>query len=126
MQTFKKLERLCSKKVIEELISKGSSFNEFPFKVIYHQTKLDSSSPAQVVISVSKRNFKKAVSRNKLKRRTREAYRKNKDLLYEALQKKEQQLAIMLIYIAKEEIEYKEIESKIIVTLRKLAEKLKS
>lgn len=122
MQTFKKAERLTSKKTIEELMKKGRSFHESPFKVIYLEIKLDTAFPAQIVISIPKRNFKKAVTRNKLKRRTREAYRKNKSLLYEALQKNKAQLAVMLVYTAKTEIEYGEIESKIIVALRRLVE----
>lgn len=126
MQTFKKAERLCSKKVIEELMKKGRSFNEFPFKVIYLKTSLDTPFPVQVVVSVSKRNFKKAVTRNKLKRRIKEAYRKNKLSLYDSLTKSKEQVAVMLIYIAKTEMEYQEIESKIIVTLPKLANALKS
>lgn len=126
MQTFKKEERLTTKKIIEELMRNGSSFSEYPFKVVYLKTKLNTTFPAQVVISVPKKNFKKAVTRNKLKRRMREAYRRNKFLLYQALYECKEQRAIMLIYIAKAETEYKEIESKISVALHRLVKLLKS
>ena len=82
--SFKKEERLNSKKKIKELFDKGSSFYLFPFKVIYlEQVPLDSGkSPChQIMISVPKRKFKKAVDRNLIKRRIREAYRLNKSII---------------------------------------------
>ena len=80
--------------------------------------------PVQLGISVPKRSFAKAVDRNTLKRRIREAYRKNKHLLYEVLKNKNLSIALMLVYIAKEELPYREIEEKMVVGLHKLAEKL--
>ena len=73
-----------------------------------------------VGISVPKKSFAKAVDRNTLKRRIREAYRKNKHLLYESLQNKNFHIALMVIYIAKEELPYSEIEKKMVVSLRKI------
>lgn len=53
--------------------------------------------PAQVAFSVSKRSFKHAVSRNLARRRIREAYRKNKHLLYEHLTLVKKQIVFMII-----------------------------
>jgi len=123
-QTFTKEERLSSKKIIEQLSQKGNSFFEYPFKVIWLKTPLQTKYPVQIVIGVPKRNFKKAVDRNKIRRRIKEAYRKNKNIIYNFLEEKKIQCALMLVYTAKTEIEYKEIESKIILTLQRLTGKV--
>jgi len=79
---FKKEERLCNKRLINALYLSGSSFILYPYKVVFYPTdELDV--PVQVLISVPKRRFKRAVDRNLLKRRIREAYRLQKNkLLY--------------------------------------------
>lgn len=127
MQTFKKEERLCSKKTINILLKQGTSFNIPPFKVIW--LKIDeleqikdfkNKYPAQVLISVSKRNFHKAVDRNKIKRLIREAYRKNKTLLYKSLNEKNKKCAFMILYIENDIMPYNEIESKILLVLQRL------
>jgi ribonuclease P protein component len=112
--SFKKAERLNSKKLIKELFDKGSSFYLYPFKVIY----LSNTSEApisQILISVSKRNFKKAVDRNKIKRRVREAYRLNKSQLNIT-----QSISIAYIYTPKEILSFQEIQNKIVTSLHKL------
>jgi ribonuclease P protein component len=78
---FRKEEKLRKEKVIQELFDKGSSFYLFPFKVYYTPNPDQSYSFHQVLISASKRNFKKAVDRNLIKRRMREAYRLQKALI---------------------------------------------
>lgn len=79
---FKKEERLCNKRLINALYEGGSSFILYPFRVVFSPTN-ELVVPVQVLISVPKRRFKRAVDRNLLKRRIREAYRLQKnDLLY--------------------------------------------
>ena len=75
--SFGKDERLCGKRDIQELFQKGSSFYLYPFKIIWMEDQGDQS---QVLISVSKRLFKKAADRNRLKRQIREGYRLNKSV----------------------------------------------
>lgn len=108
--SLKKREILRSKKSIKELFNNGSSFFLYPFKVQYIP---DFNSPNnQILFSVSKRNFKKAVDRNLLRRRIREAYRLNKSLLH--LDEKESfSISIALIYISKFKLPYVEIENKL-------------
>lgn len=76
----------------------------------------------QVLISVSKRNFKKAVERNKLKRLVREAYRKNKYILTGPSQKSKKSMLLGLMYTEKTILPYSEIERKIILILQRLNE----
>ncbi len=101
--TFKKSERLSSKKEIQELFKNGSSFYLYPFKVITLSTT--NSNYHQVLFTVPKRNFKRAVDRNLLKRRMREAYRLHKHLL----PTEPQVLHIAYIYTSKEIVDYASI-----------------
>jgi ribonuclease P protein component len=120
--TFPKTERLHSKKIIQELFEKGSSFYLYPFKIVYISNPYDNDqSLPQFLVSVSKKKFKKAVDRNKIKRRIKEAYRLNKHSLEneEAVMKS---LCLGLIYTGKEIHEYKLIESKVKKLIVKLVE----
>jgi ribonuclease P protein component len=126
MLTLKKDERLCSKKIIEELFSEGKSFIIEPFRIVWIEKTLNSDSPAQVLINVSLRKFKRAVDRNKIKRLIREAYRKNKSPFYQFLTENLKQCAFAIFYISKELTTYSEIELKIILILQRLEKELKS
>ena len=119
MYTFKKEERLCSKKLLDKLYHNGSSFLLYPFRLTWLATdELPSDVPAQVVISVPKRKFKRAVDRNLLKRRTREAYRTNKgEHLYSFLQKP---ILLGISYIGKEITDHSFMEKKLKQAFSKL------
>ena len=113
--TFKKEERLNKEKWIQELFEKGSSFLLYPFRVVYLPHP-DPQYPAhQVLISVSTRNFKKAVDRNTIKRRIREAYRLNKLKILSP-----GKWLIAYIYIAKEMIPSEMIHKKLALTFERL------
>ena len=92
MQTFTKEERLSSNLAIANLLRDGASFSVHPFKAVWTQEKKETKFPAQIAISVSKISFKKAVDRNRIKRLVREAYRKNKSVLYDFLHQKKNHL----------------------------------
>jgi ribonuclease P protein component len=115
-QTFGKAERLSSKKHIQELFSKGSSFYLYPFKVIILPIIAHKGGLHQVLVSVSKRNFKRAVDRNLIKRRMREAYRVEKHLLTSNVP-----LQIAFLYVAKEILAYEPIHKGILASIKKLA-----
>ncbi|MEI6696034.1 MAG: ribonuclease P protein component [Bacteroidota bacterium] len=122
MQTFKKEERLCSKKSIDFLFAKGKSFYLHPFKIKWTFEDIKMISPVQILIVVPKRYFKKAHDRNKIKRHIREAYRKNKSILYDSLEAKEKQIILGIIYNEKDIFSYNIIEEKIILTLQRLTQ----
>lgn len=122
--TFKKEERLTNKKKIDALFESGKSANTPSFKLVWDETT-DSNYPVQVLISVPKKIFSSAVTRNRIKRRIREAYRKNKHSLYEILSNKHLSITLALIYIAKEELPYSDIEKKLLVSLQKLTNNYK-
>jgi len=119
--SFKKAERLCEKKSIGQLFKTGRSFFYYPFKVVFLPLNEQADYPAKILISVPKRNFKKAVDRNRLKRLIREAYRKNKHLLYN--EEKEQPLLYLIsfIYTATQLLDYQTIEKKIILALQQIS-----
>ncbi|WP_066632043.1 ribonuclease P protein component [Labilibacter marinus] len=121
---FPKKEKLCSHIVIEELFSKGESFVCFPFRVIYLPTELPEDVPAQVLFSVSKRRFKRAVHRNLLKRRSREAYRLTRGAFIEYLEKSDQQIAFAMVYISGDQLPYAKICKGMKKGMKKLEEKL--
>lgn len=127
MYTFIKEERLCNKKLIDELFHNGSSFLCYPFKVSWLVVTLPQKYPVQIVFSVSKKRFKRAVDRNQIKRRMREAYRLNKQLqLYAPLLAADKQIVLSVGYIGKEILGYEFIEKKLLKMLTQLtAEVLK-
>jgi ribonuclease P protein component len=120
LQTFKKEERLHEKKIIEQLFDKGLSFYLNPYKVIFDDAVFEGNYPAKVMITVSARNFKKAVDRNRIKRLIREAYRKNKQILYDALENHSKKMGVIIIYTGKVMISCSDVESKIILILQRL------
>ena len=120
--TLNKQERLKSMKIIQQLFKEGKSFSVFPFRVIYlHNQNLIYS--LQAGFSVSARNFKKAVDRNRIKRLMRETYRLQKNNLQMEADDNHQKLAVFFLYTGKELPEYQLVFEKIgnaILKLRKI------
>jgi ribonuclease P protein component len=112
--TFRKEERLHKEKLIKELFETGSSFYLYPFKVLTKRNPDASIHVHQVLISVSRKNFKRAVDRNRIKRRIRESFRLNKNLLPGA-----PNLLIAYIYTAKEILTFAQIQDRLIKTLNR-------
>ena len=109
--TFPKQERLSWKRHIDLLFANGRSFVAFPLRVIYLPVEEDAlSARASVLISVPKKKFKRAVKRNLIKRRMREAYRIHKQELFDALAKNRQRMLVAFLYLDKEILPFSDID----------------
>jgi len=120
--TLSHTERLKSKRQIDRLFHTGQSFFVYPFKVLYLFENGDEKQ-TKVLITVSKKKFRKAVERNRIKRRVREAFRKNKSLVNNQLLKSNKNLLLGLIYSGATILPYEETERKLILILQRLIER---
>ena len=109
--TFKKEEKLKSRKAIEQLFSGGRSFSNFPFRVLWSFNE-PSTASLQTGFAVSSKHFKKAVDRNRVKRLMREAYRLQKSELQDQLKQQQKHLTVFFIYVGNELPEYQFIFDK--------------
>ncbi|MGC9375358.1 MAG: ribonuclease P protein component [Bacteroidales bacterium] len=126
-QKFSKKERLKSHKKIQHLFEKGNQFYQFPFLITWHLEKqFNPEVCAQIGISVSKRKIKKAVERNRIKRKIKEIYRKNKVLIYNPLKEFKQSIYFMVIYNSAEDLNYTEMEKELLKALHKMVKQLRS
>ncbi len=114
-QKFTKTEKLKRRKLIELLFTKGQSVKAFPLILVYKQVDLPEKVTIQAGFSVPKRNHKRAVARNRIKRMMREVYRKNK----QGFKIQEGSYAFMIIYVGKTILPYGVMEQHLV----KLTEK---
>ncbi|MGL4293023.1 MAG: ribonuclease P protein component [Bacteroidales bacterium] len=125
--TLPKSERLSSKNSIDLLFAQGESFVVYPFRLVYTElTAEQQSAQAAMFVSVPKKRFKRAVKRNLIRRRTKEAYRLNKQLLHTVLENQNKHLAIAFIYLDKEIRLFDNIETKMKEALSLLANKIQN
>lgn len=103
--------RLKSKKAIDSLFVDGKSAFKYPIKLLY-SPRFNNQTPSTYGVSVSKRSFKKAVDRNLIKRRMREAIQNINEHRLESHD-------VMLIYVGKEILDYKVIEKSVLSLLSK-------
>ena len=115
--SYSNKEKLKSKKLIEKLFAEGRAVSVFPLRLIY----LKEGETNNVGVSVSKRNFKKAVDRNRIKRLLREAYRHNKNML---IDNNVSGYALMILYISKDIPDYDLVNSKTQVLFSKFLNKI--
>ena len=114
--SFSKQEKLTGKKRIEGLFKKGSSFYLGDFQVRHLQS--GETGLSQILISVPKRNFKRAVDRNLLKRRIREAYRLSKNLLPHSEDSNSHYIGF--VYLSKQILTFQDIQTQLIKCLERL------
>ncbi|MFA7272446.1 MAG: ribonuclease P protein component [Crocinitomicaceae bacterium] len=124
-QKLGKNYKLCSEKKIASLFKEGKKMHKFPFTAHYLLSSESQPTPFQVVIGVPKRNFKKAKDRNHIKRKIKEAIRKNKLNLETLLVKNGLHLSFFLLYTNKEDLKYDELFKKTDQFLALLIENIK-
>ena len=111
-------ERLRGKSAIDRLFSKGKSFVIFPLRIVYFSEPATEDSPAMsLLVSVSKKRFKRAVKRNKVKR-----YKKN--ISAQIIKDSGQQVHLAILYLDKEIPEYHTLENRMEDVLKRLAREL--
>lgn len=114
--TYPKIEKLKSKILIDKLFDEGKSVVSFPLRLVFIGTKFDEPIKVKCGVSVSKRNFKKAVDRNRVKRLMREAYRLNKNAYFNNITT---QYALMILYIGNDKPTFEQTNK----AMKKLLEK---
>ncbi|WP_297273561.1 ribonuclease P protein component [uncultured Bacteroides sp.] len=120
-----KSERLDKKKLIEKLFGGGArSFSVFPLRVVYLALDNVQDEHAAILVSVSKRRFKRAVKRNRVKRQIREAYRLNKQPLLQTLKEHNLHIAIAFIYLSDELTDSSLITERMKTALSRISEQL--
>ena len=123
---LKKRERMVSQKLIDTLFGGecSQSMAAFPLRAVYiKKERAQGDAPVQILVSVPKKRFKHAVDRNRVKRQVREAFRQHKQLLYEALAEHEQ-LLLAFIWLSDEHRPSRDVESRVVGLMQRMAEKL--
>ena len=136
-ERLRKEERLCSKKLIDTLFGTGGShaMTAFPLKAVYRliDNKIETSvskeaiveSNVQVLVSVPKKHFKRAVKRNRVKRQVREAYRKHKRFVtLRVNEQTDKQLLIAFIWLSNELMDSVTIEQRVCNLLQRIGERI--
>ncbi|OUS01599.1 ribonuclease P protein component [Flavobacteriales bacterium 33_180_T64] len=107
--SYPKKEKLKSQKLIEQLFSEGKSVSAYPLRMVYLKTEFVEDTQFKTGVSVSKRNFKKAVDRIQIKRLLREAYRLNKTAYFNNISSC---YALMILYIGKDGTDFDSVDLK--------------
>lgn len=123
--TLSKSERLYIQKRIDHLFQAGSSFIAYPLRIVFTISELVVDEPSvAMLVSVSKRKFKRANKRNRVKRLVREAFRLNKHKFTVVLQGKNVGLDIAFLYLKDELPTYADIEKAMLKTIDLLPVKM--
>ena len=117
LQGYGKKDKLKSSKLIEILFQEGESISVYPLRLVYMPVQFHDGSLIKTGFSVSSKVFKKAVTRNRIKRLMREAFRLNKNAHFNNLTTS---CALMILYIGKNEPSFDQVEKAMISMLSKL------
>lgn len=122
--TLSKEERICSKKLINELFTgNGRSMTAFPLRVVFmKRTIVDDQPRAAMLVSVPKRYFKHAVDRNRVKRQVREAFRRNKSIIIQNLTDDHEAVAMAFVWLTNEKYPSSEVENRMVRLLTRISE----
>ena len=127
--TLKKEERISSRTLIEKLFDGGNSrsMTAYPVRIVYLIESQPQEAAVKILVSAPKRNLKRAIDRNRVKRQMREAYRKNKHIVLERIDHTSNTtLALAFIWLDDRLYDSTEVEQRVVSLLERLAEKMKS
>lgn len=122
---FNKTEKLTHLPTIKQLFLSGKSYSAYPVKLLYIENTENTMIPFKVLISAPKRNLALAVHRNRAKRHLREAYRLNKNIIY-SVELNNKKYCFALIYLAKTNLTFNQINSKTIEVLNHFKKKIQT
>ncbi|TAI47614.1 ribonuclease P protein component [Flagellimonas allohymeniacidonis] len=105
--SFPKGEKLTHKRVFEQLFNEGAQIRAFPLQLRYVRLNSIDKAPIKVAVTAPKRKFKQAVQRNRIKRMVREAYRRNKPMVFNNI---EGNFAFLFLYLGNKVPVYLEVE----------------
>lgn len=121
---FPKKEKLCGEIRISKLFAEGSAFIAYPIRMVYRQIDNSTESGVRVLVAVPKKKIRKAVDRNLIKRRIREAYRLNKTSLVDSVKNADRSMELALTYVSDQISDYKLIEKKIEMGFNRILKKI--
>lgn len=119
--TFGKEEKLCSRRLMDQLYAEGHRLMAFPYSVQWMKVE----GPCQVMIVAPKRRFRHAVDRNRVRRLTRECYRLRKHALYEFLESHGISIVFSMVYIHNGIMTYEQLGAKMDKLLATLEKEIK-
>ena len=119
-KSFQKDERLCSQKLISHLFNKSDTIAKYPLRLLWVSVpKAENTHRIQILITVPKKNFKKAHDRNRQRRRVKEAWRLHKQVLIDKIESRsDEYYAMALLFTAKEEMEFDQVEQAVLHLIR--------
>jgi ribonuclease P protein component len=121
--SLSKAEILRGRTLIDALFARGKRMNEFPLRAVIQSRTPEAGLPhLRIGFSVSKRISKKAVVRNRIRRRLREAYRLHRHETVQVLDAKHKALDVFVLYQGPVDASYALLEEKIILLLRRLSQ----
>jgi len=118
--TFRKAEKLCSQKLIDELFAKGKSLFFGQFRLVYLEMQAFGKPPLKVLMAVPKKNLRHAVCRNRMKRLMRESYRMNKQKVEAYFDQSGKNCSLAIVFMGKEVIGQAQTNAAIIQLLMRL------
>ena len=127
MEEYKltKAERLSNRNLINALFQKGNpSFHVAPFRFVWIKVEEIQESNCQILIVCPKKRFKRAHTRNRIRRQIREFYRLHKNPLLQFLQEKQIQIGLGVFYQGKDEMDFNQSQDIFVSALQKLATQL--
>lgn len=116
--TFNQKQKLKSKILIDKVFTEGKSVSAYPLRLVYLPSSFNEDIMFKTGVSVSKRNFKRAVDRNRIKRLIREAFRLHNVEFFNNMPTPH---AFMILYIGKEKPTFTQIETRMKLLFEKFS-----